>query len=139
MRRLRGRLGVAAPRVAVRTHHPWYWRAVWVVLLLGGVLILVIGAYDMGSRHAGYDRWATNEELTVLRAETAQQKAELDRLRREFGANDGNAQMARATQDRLIQQVKDLESENNHLREDLAVFESLAKERARATSIGGRR
>lgn len=134
---LRRRFGVAAPRVAVRVQLPWYWRAAKTAFLLIAVLALAGWMYDAGSRLAGYNRQETGEELEVLRTENARQAEELERLRREVGAHEGNVQMARAAQERLVQQVKDLESENNRLREDLAVFENLAKERSRLGS-GGR-
>jgi hypothetical protein len=35
LRRLRGRFGISAPRVAVRTHLPWYWRALSVICCPG--------------------------------------------------------------------------------------------------------
>lgn len=109
-----------------------------IALLLVIVSIFAMGVYDMGSRDAGYYRQAAEAELTELRAETAMQKTELEHLRREIGGNDSNAQMAQAAQERLIQQVKDLEAENNRLREDLAVFERLAKERPRSIPMNGR-
>ncbi|TWO79752.1 hypothetical protein [Denitratisoma oestradiolicum] len=136
---LRRRFGVAAPRVAVRVQLPWYWRASMTALLLIAVLVLAGWMYDAGSRLAGYNRQETGEELAALRLENARQMSELERLRREVGAGEGNVQMARAAQERLVQQVKDLESENNRLREDLAVFENLAKERSQPVVSGVRK
>lgn len=136
-RRLRRRFGVAAPRVAVRVQLPWYWRAAMTTLLLSAVLVLAGWMYDAGSRLAGYNRQETGEELAVLRLENSRQAAELERLRREVGAGEGNVQMAWAAQERLVQQVKELESENNRLREDLAVFENLDRERSRLGVAGG--
>jgi hypothetical protein len=40
LRRLRGRFGISAPRVAIRTHLPWYWRALAIVVLSGVSLAL---------------------------------------------------------------------------------------------------
>lgn len=138
-RRLRRRFGVAAPRVAVKVQLPWYWRAAMTALLLIAVLLLAGWMYDAGSQLAGYNRQETGEELAALRLENSRQAAELERLRREVGAGEGNVQMARAAQERLVQQVKDLESENNRLREDLAVFENLAKERSQPVRPGVRK
>ena len=45
LRRLRGRFGISAPRVAVRTHLPGYWRALSVILLSAGASLLGAGAH----------------------------------------------------------------------------------------------
>lgn len=55
LRRLRGRFGISAPQVTVRTHVPWYLR----VMVLAGVIVLSVAladwAYDAGQLIAGFD------------------------------------------------------------------------------------
>ena len=53
---MRRRMTIAAPKMAVRTHIPWYWRALlWIVVLS---ISLAFGAwiYDAGRKFAGFDR-----------------------------------------------------------------------------------
>lgn len=131
LRRLRGRFGAAAPRVAVRTHLPWYWRALSVVLLLATAIALSGWVYDAGRRFAGFDRSETERELQTLRERVAQLDGELVKLRTQVNASESNLQIERTAQQQLARQVKTLEDENTRLREDLAVFENLAQDQAR--------
>ena len=55
LKRLRRRFGIAAPRVAVRTHVPWYWRWLTSTVLLVVSIALAWLSFDLGRRYAGFD------------------------------------------------------------------------------------
>ncbi len=82
LRRLRGRFGISAPRVAVRTHLPWYWRALSVILLSGASLALAGWIYDAGRQFAGFHQGASEQEIEAMRDRVAKLEAELKVLAR---------------------------------------------------------
>lgn len=126
LRRWRGRFGISAPRVTIRTHLPWHWRVLSVVVLLSVTLALALWVYDAGRRFAGFDRSETEQELDTLHARTAEFERELVRLRSLVNVSESKLQIELTTQQQLTRQVKALENENAQLKEDLSVFENLA-------------
>lgn len=126
LRRLRGRFGIAAPRVAVRTHVPWYWRASAAVLVLALALALAGWIYDAGRRFAGFDRSESESEISALRDRVVQLEEERARVGALANAGESHLQIERTTREQLARQVKSLEDENVRLKENLAVFENLA-------------
>lgn len=125
LKRLRQRFGISAPKVAVRTHVAWYWRAAAVVAMLSVSLALAAWIYDAGRNIAGFDSATTSEVLGVLRARTSELEAEVRALRGIASGADSNLKIERAAQQQLVQQVRMLEAENAALKQDLAFFEGL--------------
>lgn len=128
LRRLRGRFGISAPRVAVRTHLPWYWRALSVVVLGGASLALAGWIYDAGQRFAGFHQGASEQEIAAMRERIAQMEAELERTRKVANVSESRLRIESTSQEQLSAQIKTLEEENTRLKADLATFESLAGE-----------
>ncbi|MFA7270703.1 MAG: DUF6776 family protein [Sterolibacterium sp.] len=126
LRRWRRRFGISAPRVAVRTHVPWYWRLLSVLVILVFTLTLTIWVYDAGRRFAGFERNETEQELDALHARTAELEKELAHLRSLADASESKLQIEHTAQQQLASQVKLLEEENTRLKEDMSVFENLA-------------
>ena len=53
-KRLRQRfVGISAPKMAIRTHVAWYWRALVMVGVLSLSVLLAAWVYDTGLRMAG--------------------------------------------------------------------------------------
>jgi hypothetical protein len=135
LRRLRGRFGIAAPRVTVRTHVPWYWRAMGVAVT-GAVAIALAGwVYDAGRRIAGFDHSESVQEIGALRSRVTELEADVEKLRAETNASDSSLRIERTAQQQLSEQVKALEAENNRLKEENAVFEKLAKGEGKDNSV----
>ena len=127
LRRWRSRFGISAPRVAVRTHVPWYWWG-FSALAIVAVTVAVAGwMYDAGRRFAGFDRSATEQARVALQTRTVELEKELARLRGLADAGESRLQIELVAQQQLVRQVKGLEDENARLKDDLAVFESLAQ------------
>lgn len=126
LRRLHSRFGIAAPRVAVRTHVPWYWRAAGLGAALAIALALGGWIYDAGRRFAGFDRDASENEIATLRETVSRLEAETARLSVVANAGESNLQIEKTTRDQMARQVQMLEEENVRLKESLAVFENLA-------------
>lgn len=126
LRRWRSRFGIFAPRVAVRPHVPWHWRAASVLVLLVISIIAAGWAYDAGRRFAGFDQGVSELELHTLRTKAESLENELHHLRSLADASESKLQIELTAEQQLAHQVKSLEDENERLKEDLSVFESLA-------------
>jgi hypothetical protein len=126
LRRLRSRFGVSAPRMSVRTHVPWYWRAATAVLILAVSIALAGWIYDLGRRFAGFDRSASDQEMTALKERVVMLEGDLAKTRSVANAGESSLNIERTTAQQLTQQVRKLEADNARLKEDLAVFENLA-------------
>jgi len=129
--KLRQRFGIAAPRVAVHSHVPWYWRWLWGAVFAGVAAAAMAWMYDAGRRFAGFDRSQVAQELAGVKAELAAAQAELDRLRAIANAADSRVSIERTAQQKLAQQIRSLEQENARVREELATFESMLSSDAR--------
>jgi hypothetical protein len=126
LRRLRSRFGISAPKVAVRTHIPWYWRALATIAVMSISIALAGWIYDAGRKIAGFDRRETEQEMNTLRDRVEELQQETAKLRALANAGESNVQIERTAQQQLVRQVKALEQENGRLKEDLAFFENLA-------------
>lgn len=126
LRKLRHRWGIAAPRMTVRTHVAWHWRALGAVAMLTVSLVLALWMYDAGRRFAGFDAVAASEELAELRARVSRLDDEAKQLRAVAATSESRVQIERTAQERLVAQLKAMEAENGRLKEDLAFFENLA-------------
>jgi hypothetical protein len=134
--KLRQRFGIAAPKVSVRTHVPWYLRWLGVAVLLAFSAALAAWMYDAGRRFAGFDRSEVEQELSSARRELASVREELARLRAASNAADSKLSIERTAQQKLAQQMRALEQENARVREELAIFESmLSSESASAAPL----
>ena len=122
---MRRRMTIAAPKMAVRTHIPWYWRALFWILVLSTSLAMAAWIYDTGRKFAGFDRNEVQQELTDLRAGVQKLAGENARLKAESNAAGSRLSIEQTAQMRLGEQVKILEMENTRLREDLALFEGM--------------
>jgi hypothetical protein len=123
--KLRQRFGIAAPKVSVRTHVPWYLRWLGLAVALVFSVALAAWTWDAGRRFAGFDRSEVEQDLAAARAEGAKLREELERLRALANAADSKVAIERTAQQKLAQQIRSLEQENGRVREELALFESM--------------
>jgi hypothetical protein len=121
---MRRRLSVSAPRMIVRSHLPWPLRWAVVALMLGFSAAIAAWAFEFGKDIAGLDKGA-KEELTQLRIEVAQLKAERERTLSVANTADSLLKAEKASQERLAQQLKQIEAENLAMKADLGFFERL--------------
>lgn len=125
LKKLRQRFGISAPRVAVRTHVPWYLRWLLLAVLLSFSVALAAWMYDAGRRFAGFDRGEVQDELSGMRRELESTRGELAKLRAIANAADSKMSIERTAQVQLARQIRSLEQDNARLREDLAIFENM--------------
>lgn len=126
-RRWRGRFGIFAPRVAVRTHVPAHWWGVAAAVILIVSVVIAHWVFDAGRRFAGFDVSATGHEIDNLRSKATELEKEVARLRGLADAGESRLQIELAAQQQLARQVKQLEEENAQLKDDLSAFETLAQ------------
>jgi hypothetical protein len=108
----------------VRSHLPWPLRWAVVAVMLGFSAALALWAFEFGKDIAGLDRDA-KEELVQLRAEVAKLRADNAQAQLVANTADSLLKAERATQERLAQQVRQLEGERQSLQADLGFFENL--------------
>lgn len=125
LRTFRRKFGITAPRVAVRTHVPWYLR--WLVVAVVGALVFSVGwaTYKFGMEFAGFRQGEADRALATLNEAIGVQRKEVGELRLKVAQAERQLQIERATYGDLAKQVKALTDENATLKEDLAFFQSL--------------
>jgi hypothetical protein len=121
---LRRRLSISAPRMIVRSHLPWPLRWAVLALVLGFSAALALWAFEFGREIAGLERGAT-EELHALRIEVAQLRAERDRVLAASNSVDSLVRAERTAQERLGEQVRQLEARNLDLENELGFYQRL--------------
>lgn len=136
-RLLRRRLSISAPRVAIRSHVPWPIRWAAVALMLGFSAALAMWAFELGRDIAGWNQGTRQAQQTIesLRAQLADVRAERDRAQSIANSADSLLKAERVTQEKLAEQVSQLESANQDLKNDLGFFERLLPASGEGISI----
>lgn len=133
-RRLRRRFSISAPRMAVRTHLGWPWRAAVVlalVLLIGGMWWW---GFDFGQIFGGFNRKAVESQLATAEADSARYQQESAALRQTNSALETELAMTRGAQAALTKQVAELTQENQQVKEELAFLQKLVADSS--TQVG---
>lgn len=130
-RLLRRRLTISAPRMAVRSALPWPFRWAVLAIVMGFCAAIGLWAFEFGKDIAGIEH-GTKEELQRTRAELVSTHAELEKVKEERDKAQTIANTAgtlltteKASQERMVSQLHQLEQENRTLRDDLGFFEKL--------------
>jgi hypothetical protein len=121
---LRRRLSVSAPRMIVRSHMPWPLRWAALAVMFGFSAAIALWAFEFGKEIAGLDRGA-KEELTALSGELAMLKERHGQAQQIANAADSLLTAERAAQERLVQQVRQLELDKQALQDELGFFQRL--------------
>ncbi len=108
----------------VRSHLPWPLRWAALALTLGFSAALALWAFEFGKEIAGLDRDST-AELALLRAEAQDLRARHAQARQVADTADSLLKTERTAQERLAQQVRQLETEKQTLQADLGFFQRL--------------
>lgn len=121
---LRRRLSVSAPRMIIRSYLPWPVRWAVAAVVLGFSAAAALWAFEFGKEIAGVDGSA-RQELAQLRVEVARLRTEGERAQSVANTAESLLRTERAAQERLAQQVRQLEAEKSTLEADLGFFERL--------------
>lgn len=120
----RRRLSISAPRVIVTRHLPWPLRWAVIAVVFGFSAAIGLWAFEFGKDIAGLERDA-KEELTRLRVEVQLLRDERDKSQSIANTAQSLLKAERATQDRLTQQLKQIETEHLAAKADLSFFERM--------------
>ena len=131
LRLLHRRLTISAPRMAVRSSLPWPLRWAMVATVLGFCAAIGLWTFEFGREIAGLDH-GSKQELLRLRSEIDSLQAELgkaiearDKAQSIANTAETLANIGKASDEKLLAQVKQLQAENQSLRNDLGLFEKL--------------
>ncbi|MEN9451401.1 MAG: hypothetical protein RLZZ369_460 [Pseudomonadota bacterium] len=138
-RLLRRRLSISAPRMAVRSHLPWPVRWAVAALMLGFSAALALWAFEFGRNIAGLNADARQapQVIQTLRDQLTDTRAERDRAQSIANTADSLLKAERVTQQKLTEQVKQLEALNQALKDDLGFFERLLPATGEGISVRG--
>lgn len=125
--------------MAVRSALPWPFRWAFLAIVFGFCAAIALWAFEFGKDIAGLDH-GTKEalqqaraQLEVVRAEMLTLKDERDKAQSIANTVDTLMTSEKVAQEKLAAQNKQLEVDNQRLRDDLGFFEKLIP----ATSVGG--
>lgn len=121
---LRRRLSVSAPRMIVRSHLPWPLRWAALAVMFGFSAAIALWAFEFGKEIAGLDRGA-KEELAQLRSDFESLRERHGQAQQIANTADSLLKAERATQERLAQQVRQLEIDRQALQDELGFFQRL--------------
>ena len=134
-RRVRRPFSISAPRMAVRTHLPWPWRAA----IVAGLVALVAGmwwwGFDFGQIFGGFNRKAIESQLATAEADASRYAQESAALRQANSALETELAMTRGVQAALARQVAELTQENQQAREELAFLQKLVADASRQVGV----
>ena len=108
----------------VRSRLPWPLRWVLLAVMLGFSAALALWAFEFGKEFAGLDRGA-KEELTSLRAEVLELRQSYEQTQQIANTAESLLKAERTAQERLAQQLRQLETEKLALQAELGFFQRL--------------
>ena len=125
------RLTVSAPRMAVRSALPWPLRWLALAVVAGFCAAIGLWAFEFGKDIAGLDHHSTQQwqtlqaETAALRSQLLQAQQQRDKAQSVANTADTELTTQKVTQERLSQQIQQLQADNQRLRDDLGFFERL--------------
>ena len=134
-RRVRRHFSISAPRMAVRTHLGWPWRAALATALVALVAGMWWWGFDFGQIFGGFNRKAIESQLATAEADAARYAQESAALRQANSALESEAAMTRGVQATLGKQVAELTQENQQIREELAFLQKLVADSSKQVGV----
>ena len=125
LKQLRKHFGVSAPKLSVKTHVAWPWRALGIGCVLAVVGWMVWTGFDAGRLLGGFYKSEADERRTELEAQVGGLTAENHLLLSRLTRLESEGQMAKGAQDSLTRQALALQTENTQLKEDLSYLQQL--------------
>jgi hypothetical protein len=123
-RLLKRRLTISAPSMAIRSTMPWPLKWAVAAVVLGFCAAIALWAFEFGKDITGIDQ-DEKAQLAKLQIEVAKLRSERDKAQSVANVSGSLLATEKATQEKLVQTVKQLETENRTLKDDLGFFERL--------------
>ncbi|MCC7216984.1 MAG: hypothetical protein IT517_09445 [Burkholderiales bacterium] len=134
-RRVRQHFGIAAPKMRVRTHLPWWGRAALVASLLAVIGGMWWWGFDFGQIFGGFNRKEVEARLTTLESEGARLHTEAAELRARNSALESELAMTRGAREALSKQATELSGENAQLKDELAFLQKLLADSSKIAGL----
>ncbi|MDI9332995.1 MAG: hypothetical protein QM533_01325 [Cytophagales bacterium] len=110
--------------MAIRSSLPWPLKWILAALVLGFCAAIALWAFEFGKDLAGIDQ-GEKEQLAALKVEVVKLRSERDKAQSIANVSDSLIATEKAMQDKLSQTIKQLEAENQSMKDDLGFFERL--------------
>ncbi len=130
------RFSISARKMAVRPHHPWYWRWGMKVPFVLAAGALAWWAYDSGLELAGFHRGKAEQELTRLRDQVGKLSQKNGELTDQIAQLERQIQIEKASSQETGKQLKNLADENDRLQEDLGFFQDITSAGSKEGELG---
>lgn len=111
--------------MAVRSHLPWPWRALTMIVLLTIIGGMWWWGFDFGQIFGGWNRKEVEAKLAALETENARLGSEAAQLRTRNSQLESELAMTAGTQAALQKQSLELMAENTQLKEELSFLQKL--------------
>jgi hypothetical protein len=134
-RRVRRSFGISAPRMAVRTHLPWWGRSAVVITLVAIIAGMWWWGFDFGQIFGGFNRKEVEAKLLTLETENTKLKAEGTELRARNSTLDSELAMARGSAEAQQKQSVELSGENAQLKDELAFLQKLVSDSSKQIGL----
>jgi hypothetical protein len=138
-RRLRQQFSIDAPRMAVRSHLPWPWRAVVGCVLFATIVGMWWWGFDFGQIFGGFNRKEVEVKIAALETEVAALRADGTELRTQNSRLESEIAMAQGAQATLNKQAGELQNDNAQLREELVFLQQLVADANKDAGLAIRR
>lgn len=110
--------------MAVRSAMPWPLRWILGAVMLGFSAAIALWAFEFGKGIAGLDT-NSKDELRLLREEVSVLRSDRDKAQTIANTSGSLLTAEKSAQEKMAAQLKQLESDNRALRDDLGFFEKL--------------
>ena len=121
--------------MAVRTHLPWWGRAVVVITLVGMIVGMWWWGFDFGQIFGGFNRQEVEARLVTLEAESKKLRTEAIDIRAKNATLESELAMARGAQETEQKQSIELVGENAQLKEELAFLQKLVSDSSKQIGV----
>ena len=132
---MRRSFGISAPRMAVRTHLPWWGRGAIIVTLIGIIAGMWWWGFDFGQIFGGFNRKEIETKISSLETEAKKLRTEAFDLRARNSTLESEIAMTRGSQDAQQKQAIELSAENAQLKEELAFLQKLVSDSSKQTGL----
>jgi hypothetical protein len=134
-RRVRQHFGISAPRMAVRTHLPWWGRGTILLVLVAIISGMWWWGYDFGQIFGGFNRKEVEAKLVTLDAESVKLRAETAELRARNSTLESELGMMRGAQETMTKQSTELSGENAQMKDELAFLQKLVSDSSKQIGL----
>ena len=135
LKQFRKHFGVSAPKLSVKTHVAWPWRALGLGCVLAIISWMVWTGFDAGRLLGGFYKSEAEERRLQLEGQVANLSEENRQLLSRVTRLESEGQMAKGAQDSLTRQALALQTENTQLKEELSYLQQLVSGNSKEGAI----